>query len=37
MSDVEVVIVDAVRTPIGKRKGGLASVHSVKSGCSHST
>jgi acetyl-CoA C-acetyltransferase len=29
MSDVEVVIVDAVRTPIGKRKGGLASVHSV--------
>jgi acetyl-CoA C-acetyltransferase len=29
MSEVEVVIVDAVRTPIGKRKGGLASVHSA--------
>jgi acetyl-CoA C-acetyltransferase len=29
MPDTEVVIVDAVRTPIGKRKGGLASVHSV--------
>ena len=29
MSDVEVVIVEAVRTPVGKRRGGLASVHSA--------
>jgi acetyl-CoA C-acetyltransferase len=29
MSDVEVVIVEAVRTPIGRRRGGLASVHSA--------
>jgi acetyl-CoA C-acetyltransferase len=29
MSDVEVVIVDAVRTPIGKRRGGLSALHSA--------
>jgi acetyl-CoA C-acetyltransferase len=29
MSDVEVVVVEAVRTPIGRRRGGLASVHSA--------
>ena len=29
MSDIEVVIVEAVRTPVGKRRGGLATVHSA--------
>jgi acetyl-CoA C-acetyltransferase len=29
MSDAEVVIVEAVRTPVGRRRGGLASVHSA--------
>ena len=29
MADIEVVIVEAVRTPVGKRRGGLATVHSA--------
>jgi acetyl-CoA C-acetyltransferase len=30
MSDNDVVIIEAVRSPIGKRKGGLSGVHSIE-------
>jgi len=30
MSDNDVVIVEAVRSPIGRRKGGLSGVHSIE-------
>ena len=29
MSEREVVIVEAVRTPVGRRNGGLSTIHSV--------